>query len=70
MVEKDAMEAYKKKMIAAKHQDFEIKSCGFFVDSTSSFIGATPDGLVHCIHAADWELLSLNAPCVPKTLVN
>ncbi len=31
-----------------QHAEFEIKPCGFFVDSNNSYIGATPDGLIKC----------------------
>ena len=43
--EKEAIEAYKSRMIG--HSGFIIKSCGF-VDQESPFLDASPDGLVDC----------------------
>ena len=45
--EKDATTEYKSQSIK-QHMNFEIKQCGFFVDSKAPYVGATPDGLLSC----------------------
>ena len=43
---KDAIGCYKIKL--ACHNGFIVKPCGFFVDKSESYLGASPDGLVSC----------------------
>ena len=45
--EKDATTEYKSQSIK-QHMNFEIKPCGFFVDSKAPYVRATPDGLISC----------------------
>ena len=45
--EKDALEAYKKKMTGS-HEGLKISNCGFFVSVEHPFLGASPDALIHC----------------------
>ena len=45
--EKEARERYVQE--SSSHQEFRVSDCGFFISSMHSFIGASPDGLVHCL---------------------
>ena len=45
--EKDATSEYKSQRIK-QHMNFEIKPCGFLVDSKAPYVGATQDVLISC----------------------
>lgn len=44
--EDEAIEAHKSRMVG--HSGLNIKACGLFVDQKASYLGASPDALVHC----------------------
>ncbi|XP_033635927.1 uncharacterized protein LOC117296930 [Asterias rubens] len=53
--ERTAREAYFK-VTASKHSSFSINDAGLFINPDTPFIGATPDGLVHCDCCGDGVL--------------
>ena len=46
--EKEGRDKYMKRSLPC-HQKFKISNGGFFISSNYPFIGASPDGLVHCL---------------------
>lgn len=45
--EKDALEAYTKKL-SGIHKNFLLKNAGLFISIERPYIGASPDGIVMC----------------------
>ena len=45
--EKTAISQYLRKNLR-KHHKFEVKECGFFINISHPFVGASPDGVVEC----------------------
>ncbi|WAR23894.1 ING2-like protein, partial [Mya arenaria] len=48
-----------------KHQGFCVKQCGLFISEQFPYIGASPDGLVHC-HCCGTSLLEIKCPYTLK----
>ena len=62
--EKQAREDYKSQMME-KHTDFKVSPCGFFVDQTTPYIGASPDALVECT-CCDKGVIEIKCPFCAK----
>ena len=55
--------------MAKEHESFTVKKCGLYLDTSQSFIGASPDGIVHCLCCGN-ATLEIKCPysCRDKTL--
>ena len=61
--EKDAIQAFKSTM--TEHSSFIIKPCGFLIDQSLPFIGASPDGLLEC-KCCGKGVLEVKCPWIAK----
>ena len=56
-------------VMAKEHESFTVKKCGLFLDTSQPFIGASPDGIVHCLCCGNGTLeIKCTYSCRCKTL--